>query len=84
MDRHRSTVTRKGQTTVPKAIREFLGLGERSPLYWEIVDGSVHVSTEEPRFFRWFGAIKVGPGSTVDDVRQARGPRDVTKKINIP
>jgi AbrB family looped-hinge helix DNA binding protein len=72
MDRYRSTVTRKGQTTVPKAIREFLGLGESDPLYWEIADGNARVATEEPRFFRWFGAIKVGPGSTVDDVGQAR------------
>jgi hypothetical protein len=56
-------------------MREFLGVGGSDPLYWEIVDGAVRVSTEEPRFFRWFGAIKVGPGSTVDDVRRARALR---------
>jgi len=66
MTRNRSTVTRKGQTTVPS---------ESDPLYWEIVDGNVRVATEEPRFFRWFGAFKVGPGSTVDDVREARRMR---------
>ncbi|MGZ5443271.1 MAG: type II toxin-antitoxin system Phd/YefM family antitoxin [Thermoanaerobaculia bacterium] len=26
----------------------------------------------EPAFFRWLGAIEVGPGSTEDDVRAAR------------
>ena len=29
----------------------------------------------EPAFFRWLGAIEVGPGSIEDDIRTARGAR---------
>lgn len=75
MVRHKSSVTRKGRTTVPKAMTEFQGVAESDPSYWEIVDGAVRVTAEEPRFFRWFGAIKVGHGSTVEDVRRARALR---------
>ncbi|MGZ5443266.1 MAG: hypothetical protein ACXW5U_21790 [Thermoanaerobaculia bacterium] len=75
MVRHKHTVTRKERTTDTEARTESHGIAESDPVYWEIVDGVARVTTEEPRFFRWFGAIKVGQGSTVEDVRKARALR---------
>lgn len=38
-----STVTSKGQTTVPRAVREALGLKPGDSVRWFIVDGQVRV-----------------------------------------
>lgn len=74
MVRHKHTMTPKERTTNTEARTKSHGIGESDPVYWEIVDGVVR-ATEEPRFFRWFGSIKVGQGSTVEDVRKARALR---------
>ena len=71
----RTSLTTKSQTTVPKPVREALGVGPHDPVYWEIRDGEVRLSAGEPRFYRWFGAIEVGPGSVVEDVAAARRMR---------
>ncbi len=68
----KSTITSKGQTTVPRSVRDYLRAGSQSPLYWEIADGTVTVTSDEPAFFRFFGSVHVGPGSVVDDIRRAR------------
>lgn len=71
----KSTVTIKGQTTVPKSVRVYLGVEPGEPIYWEIRDGAVQVTADEPAFLRWIGTIEVGSGSAVDDVRDARRRR---------
>ena len=38
-----STLTSKGQTTVPRKIRELLGLGPRQRIIYEIDAGSVRI-----------------------------------------
>lgn len=43
-----ATFTAKGQVTVPKAVREALGLRQGDPLRWERVDGSVRVRAVAP------------------------------------
>ena len=70
-----SKITSKNQTTVPKQIREKLGVGPSDVLHWEVVDGAARVSVAERRFLARKGSIKVGPGSVVDDVRRARRMR---------
>lgn len=72
MTKLKSTITSKGQTTVPKTVRHHLRAGTLSPLFWEIADGKVSVTAAEPGFFRFFGSIHVGRGSVVEDVRRAR------------
>lgn len=75
MAKVKSTITSKGQTTVPKPVRDALGVSSGKPIYWEIRDGAVRVSADEPAFFRWIGAIRTGRGSVAEDVKTARRRR---------
>ncbi len=75
MAKLKTSITSKGQTTVPKAIREVLGVGPHDQVYWDIVEGKVRVSSGEPEFFRWIGSIRVGRGSVAADVARARRQR---------
>ena len=43
-----ATLTAKGQVTVPKAVREALGLRQGDQLSWEMEDGSVRVRAIAP------------------------------------
>ena len=67
-----SKITTKNQTTVPRTVRERLGVGPSDVLHWEVQDGYARVAPASRGFRKWRGAIAVGPGSTVEDVRQAR------------
>jgi antitoxin PrlF len=70
-----STVTSKGQTTVPKEVREALDLDSGDKLTWEIRGGKVAVSTEKPAFYRWEGFIKNSSGDVVREIEDARKRR---------
>lgn len=67
-----STLTSKGQTTVPKEIREALNLETGDRLSWEVRGGKVTVTTERPAFWRWEASVKTGPGDVVADVAKGR------------
>jgi len=71
----KSTITVKYQTTVPKEVREKLGVGPQDVLQWEVVDGYVRVSPAGRAFLKRRGTIHVGPGSVVEDIRRARAMR---------
>ena len=43
-----TTLTAKGQVTVPKAVRDALGLRQGDQLSWELEDGSVRVRAVAP------------------------------------
>lgn len=70
-----STITSKGQTTVPKEIREALNVGPGDRLTWEVRGGKVAVSTDRPALYQWEGFIKHGPGAVtaVAAARKTRG-----------
>ena len=68
----RSTITVKHQTTVPKEIRQQLGVGPSDVLQWEVVGDHVLVTAATPAFLALQGIFKVGPGDPVEDVRKAR------------
>jgi AbrB family looped-hinge helix DNA binding protein len=68
----KSTITSKNQTTVPKEVRERLGMGPGDVLLWDVVDQVVQVRAADPAFLKRRGSIHVGPGSAVEDVRRAR------------
>lgn len=71
----KSTLTSKYQTTVPKEVREKLGLGPQDVLRWEVVAGAAHVTAASTAFLKRRGSIAVGSGSPVEDIRQARARR---------
>ncbi len=71
----RSTLTAKYQTTVPKDVREKLALEPGDELRWVIHGGKVEVVPAERAFLALRGTIRVGRGSTVEDVRRARAMR---------
>jgi len=68
----KSTITVKYQTTVPKEIREKLGVRPSDILQWEVVGEHVRVTAATPAFLALQGSFKVGPGDVVEDVRKAR------------
>lgn len=67
-----ATVTSKGQVTIPKAVRDFLGIGPGSKVEFRRAgDGSVVVvpvdaARHESRFARLRG--QAGKGLTTDEV----------------
>lgn len=75
-----STITSKNQTTVPRAVREHLGLGPQDVLQWEIHGREVRVSTTRPAFLDRRGSIAIGPGDVVADVQQARRSRGISSR----
>jgi antitoxin PrlF len=70
-----STMTSKGQTTVPKEVREALDLAPGDKLTWEVKGGRVAVTTERPALWRWAGSVKGGPDNSVQAVAEARKRR---------
>jgi AbrB family looped-hinge helix DNA binding protein len=70
-----STLTSKGQTTVPKEVREALDLGEGGKLTWEIRGGRVSVTTDRPAFYQWEGVVKNSSGNVVKEIEEARKRR---------
>jgi antitoxin PrlF len=70
-----STITSKGQTTVPKEVREALNLDAGGKLNWEIRGGRVAITVERPALYEYEGFIKHGPADAVQAVIEARKTR---------
>jgi AbrB family looped-hinge helix DNA binding protein len=70
-----STITSKGQTTVPKEVRDALDIGPGDRLTWEVRGGKVAITTERPGLWRWEGSVKGGPDDAVEAVKEARKRR---------
>jgi antitoxin PrlF len=70
-----STMTSKGQTTVPKEVREALDLEPGTKLRWEVRGGKVAITTERPLLWELEGFIKHGEPDAVKAVAAARKMR---------
>lgn len=70
-----STITSKGQTTVPKEVRDALDIGPGDKLTWEIRGGKVTITTDRPALYELEGFIKHGPDglTAVAAARKTRG-----------
>lgn len=79
----KSRLDKKYQTTVPREVRDELGLGPGDVLLWEVVSGAARVRPATRAFLARRGSIQAGPGSTVEDVRRARRQRgrDFSSKV---
>jgi len=67
-----STVTAKYQTTIPKAVREKLGISINDALEWVVEKGRVVVLPIHNDFLRYRGSVKTGAGDIAADIRSAR------------
>lgn len=70
-----STVTAKYQTTIPKAVREQLGISINDALEWVVEKGRVVVQPVHNSFLGHRGSVKTGSGDIADDIQAAREAR---------
>ena len=67
----KSSITKKGQTTLPKSVREFLGLRAGDKIRYFITDGGVRIVPVRP-ISRLFGVLRHdGPMVTLEEMEQA-------------
>lgn len=55
--RFQSTVTSKGQTTIPKELRDALGIKEGTPLRWKLENGLLSVRPKTRRLEDFAGML---------------------------
>ena len=66
-----STITSKGQTTLPKPVREALGVRPGDRVRYIIIDDEVRIIPMRP-LARLFGALKYeGPPKTLEEMEDA-------------
>ena len=66
-----SSITKKGQTTLPKAVRDTLGVQAGDRVRYVIADGEVRILPVRP-INRLFGVLQHdGPAVTVEEMEQA-------------
>jgi AbrB family looped-hinge helix DNA binding protein len=70
-----ATVAERGQITLPKAVRDALGLTKGTKLKVELIDGRIVLRKDvDDAISRMRGRIKLPPGVTTDDImRELRG-----------
>ena len=70
-----SIITSKYQTTIPKAIRENLGLSVKDALEWKVEKGKVTLYPARSNFLKYRNAVKTGGGDIAGDIETARNLR---------
>jgi AbrB family looped-hinge helix DNA binding protein len=70
-----SVITSKYQTTIPKAIRDNLGLSVKDALEWKLENGKVVVYPAKQQFLKYRNTAKVGKGDIAADIELARSKR---------
>ena len=68
----RSLITSKYQTTIPKAIRDILGLSVKDALEWKVEKGKVTLCHAKRGFLNYRNAVKTGIGDITGDIDMAR------------
>lgn len=68
-------ITANFLTTVPKEVRERLGISVSDELCWEVRDGEALVRPASPAFLARRGSIETGPmpGDALKTLRTRRG-----------
>ena len=71
-----STVTSKGQTTIPKQFRDAMGITDGTPLRWTLENGVLTVRAKTKRLEEYAGMLGRPPNArhaTIEDMNQAIG-----------
>lgn len=83
--RYTGKVTSKGQTTVPKEVRDFLGLEEGTQMEWIVDDGKVTVKPRKLRAIDLAGILGPPPtgvtDTTVEEMNEAIGDAIVERYV---
>jgi antitoxin PrlF len=69
-----SSVTSKGQTTIPKSVRDALGIKDGTPLRWKLSDGVLVVSPKTKRLEDFAGMLGKPPNGrhvTIEEMNEA-------------
>lgn len=69
-----SAVTSKGQTTIPKEVRDALGIKEGTPLRWQLKDGVLTVRAKTKRLEDFAGMLGPPPNGrhvTIEEMNEA-------------
>ena len=76
-----STITSKGQTTIPKEIRDFLKLKPKDKIFYLIEDDKVILKPMRGDILELRGSVK--PRKTPEDFEQIRRvvKRKITKRL---
>ena len=70
-----STVTAKYQTTIPKAVREQMGIRVHDSLEWTVDGGKIVVQPAQSAFLNFRSSVKIGSGDIPADIQSARDKR---------
>lgn len=72
--RLQSTVTSKGQTTIPKELRDALGIKEGTPLRWKLENGVLTVRPKTKRLEDFAPIVPPnGRHVTIEEMNEAIG-----------
>lgn len=82
-----STVTSKGQTTIPKELRDALSIKEGTPLRWKLENGILTVRPKTKRLEDFVGVLGPPPNGrhmTIEEMNDAIGEAvaEDMKRIN--
>ena len=71
-----ATLTSKGQTTIPKELRDALGIREGTPLRWKLENGVLTVRAKTKRLEDFVGMLGAPPNGrhvTIEEMDEAIG-----------
>jgi AbrB family looped-hinge helix DNA binding protein len=83
--RLQSTVTSKGQTTIPKEVRDALGIKEGTPLRWKLENGVLTVRPKTKRLEDFVPMVPPnGRHMTIEEMNRSIGDAlaDDMRRIN--
>lgn len=68
----KSSVRAKFRTTIPKVVREQLGIAVNDSLEWNVENGRMVVQRVHNNFLRYRGSVKTGAGDIFADIQSVR------------
>ena len=71
-----SVATSKGQTTIPKALRDAVGIKDGTKLYWVLEDGVLKITAKTLNladFAGFLGPVSNGRKASIEDMNEAIG-----------